>query len=215
MTSRYRDYGYTIAGHASGAAGHALATKFVSIVSGLGRVKSVCDLGCGNGYLASLLGNAGFAVTGVDASPSGIDVAKRHYSADNVDFLCVDFDASDVLSQISGAPFDAIVSSDVIEHLYRPASLIEIARSILKPSGHLIVGTPYHGYVKNLAIAVAGKWDTHHGPNWNGGHIKFFSVGTLEELIEKHGFVGARFEFHGRAPLLWKNMICIARKSGG
>jgi hypothetical protein len=54
--------------------------------------------------------------------------------------------------------------------------------------------------------------DTHFTALWDGGHIKFFSVKTLSELISRHGFTDLQFSYYGRAPYLWKNMICCARK---
>jgi len=48
----------------------------------------------------------------------------------------------------------------------------------------------------------------------DGGHIKFFSTKTLSQLMESCGFTGLHFTFYGRAPWLWKNMICSARKAG-
>ena len=39
----------------------------------------VFDLGCGNGAIAALLHDAGFVVSGVDASQSGIAAANRVY----------------------------------------------------------------------------------------------------------------------------------------
>jgi len=104
-----------------------------------------------------------------------------------------------------------VVSSDVIEHLYRPADLIKTAAALLKPGGYLIVGTPYHGYLKNLVISALNKWDSHHSVHWDGGHIKYFSVRTLRELVSRHGFGDIRFDYYGRLPWLWKNMICTAR----
>jgi len=56
------------------------------------------------------------------------------------------------------------------------------------------------------------KWDAHHTTLWDGGHIRFFSVKTLTELVTKNGFEVIRFYFFGRCPLLWKNMICLARR---
>jgi SAM-dependent methyltransferase len=212
MTSEYRDYGYTEPGHASGAAGRALASKYVELVALLPEISRVCDLGCGNGYLAAELGKAGYRVTGVDASASGIEVAQRHYRSDQVDFIRADFTAAEPATSLVPASYDAVVSSDVIEHLYRPGALIEVAARILKPEGFIVVGTPYHGYLKDLAIAIAGKWDSHHNPNWDGGHIKFFAVASLKALLLKHGFKDPQLHFHGRGPLLWKNMICVARK---
>ena len=77
----------------------------------------------------------------------------------------------------------------------------------------MIVTTPYHGYWKNLSLAVAGKLDRHFEVMDDGGHIKFFSVPTLSSLIQSQGFTDLKFTFYGRAPWLWKNMICHARKA--
>jgi 2-polyprenyl-6-hydroxyphenyl methylase/3-demethylubiquinone-9 3-methyltransferase len=37
-----------------------------------------------------------------------------------------------------------------------------------------VISTPFHGYWKNIALAVSGKFDDHFTALWNGGHIKFF-----------------------------------------
>jgi 2-polyprenyl-3-methyl-5-hydroxy-6-metoxy-1,4-benzoquinol methylase len=113
---------------------------------------------------------------------------------------------------INAGSFDLIVSSDLIEHMYRPSELVRAASMLLKPDGHLVVGTPYHGYLKNLALSITGRMDAHLTALWDGGHIKFFSVSSLSHLVRECGFTDLRFSFYGRAPYLWKNMICHARK---
>ena len=69
--------------------------------------------------------------------------------------------------------FDAVTSTEVIEHLFSPRSLPRFAARVLLPAGYLILSTPYHGYIKNLALSITGKWDRHFSPLWDGGHIKF------------------------------------------
>jgi SAM-dependent methyltransferase len=204
MTGEYRDFGYKVPGPGNGDVGSELAERFVSLTLGLNGLQRVCDLGCGNGYLASRLGASGLKVTGIDASESGLALARRYYENNDVNFVCAQINSELKGLLYENSRFDAVVSSDVIEHLYRPAALIEAAASLLKPGGYLIVGTPYHGYMKNLAISVLDKWDSHHGVDWDGGHIKFFSVRTLRNLVMKHGFCEANFYFYGRLPLLWK-----------
>ena len=56
------------------------------------------------------------------------------------------------------------------------------------------------------------KWDARHGVHWDGGHIKFFSERTLRDLVGRRGVVDIRFVFYRRAPSLWKNTICVAKK---
>jgi 2-polyprenyl-3-methyl-5-hydroxy-6-metoxy-1,4-benzoquinol methylase len=187
----------------------ALAAIFTGIVAGLPDVKSVCDLGCGNGYLSGLFLRGGYRVAGVDASESGIEIARRAYGKQG-EFFCAQIDKL-LAARMGGARFDAVISSEVIEHLYRPADLLECARQLVSPGGWLVLGTPYHGYLKNLALSVVDGWDAHHTVGWDGGHIKFFSVKTLSRLVTASGFEVQRFRYFGRAPWLWKNMVCIAR----
>jgi 2-polyprenyl-6-hydroxyphenyl methylase/3-demethylubiquinone-9 3-methyltransferase len=74
------------------------------------------------------------------------------------------------------------------------------------------VSTPYHGYLKNLALALSGKLDKHFTALWDGGHIKFFSIATLGQLLREAGFKDLRFVRVGRIPPLAKSMLAIAKK---
>ena len=97
----------------------------------------------------------------------------------------------------------------------QPRRLVACARELLVPGGYLVVGAPYHGYLKNLALSLTNRWDGHLDPNGDGGHIKFFSRVTLAQLLRQESLTDLRFRFFGRFPYLWKHMICVARKAGG
>jgi hypothetical protein len=75
-----------------------------------------------------------------------------------------------------------------------------------------VITTPYHGYWKNLALAVSGKLEGHFTALWDGGHIKFWSRRTLTRLLTDEGFEVTGFSGAGRIPYLWKSMILVARK---
>lgn len=107
---------------------------------------------------------------------------------------------------------EAVVSTEVVEHLFAPHLLPAFAAQCLAPGGVLIVSTPYHGYIKNLLLAVFGKWDHHHTALWCGSHIKLFSRKTLSRLLEESGFAVQSFHGVGRFPWLWKSMILVAQK---
>lgn len=201
---------YGAGGPTSGPQGERLARGVAGLVATLPAVRTVCDLGCGNGFLCGLLLERGYEVTGVDASESGVDVARRSHGA-RARFERGLIDAH-LAARLGPGRFDAVVSSDVIEHLYRPGELIDCARHLLAPGGWLVLGTPYHGYLKNLALSLLGAWDRHHGVDWDGGHIKFFSVSSLSRMVEARGFRIVRYAYFGRAPWLWRNMVCIARR---
>lgn len=206
--SEYQDYGWSHAGPANSEGGHELAQLFCDLAQKYGEGLRVCDLGSGNGYMAGLLARHGFQVVGVDASEKGVELARVNFP--QAEFVCREMSAD--LGNVVGNDFDLVISSDVIEHLYRPAVLLEAARAVLKPKGQALLGTPYHGYLKNLVLAATGKLDNHFCVNWDGGHIKFFSVKTLSELLTQHGFAVSDWSYFGRGKWLWKSMIAHARK---
>ena len=206
----YLEFEWSTAGPANGESGRGLAEKLIALIRGMERIETICDLGCGNGYLAKQLSAAGYGVTGVDASKSGIELATENQG--KVSFVKSTIDR-DIRCRAGLANVDLVVSSDVVEHLYRPADLLEAAESLLKPNGQILITAPYHGYLKNLTLALSGRMDRHFSALHDGGHIKFFSVRTLAELINSHSFTDLRFSYYGRAPWLWKNMICHARRT--
>jgi 2-polyprenyl-3-methyl-5-hydroxy-6-metoxy-1,4-benzoquinol methylase len=180
------------------------------ILDFLPKVKNlrIIDLGCGNGYLAGLLANLGHKVIALDSSGDGIKIAKEAYPL--VDFHCLSL--YEDIEKTVGASFDVVIASEVIEHLYDPRTFLRIAYNILKPGGKLLLSTPYHGYLKNIALAVSGKMDRHFCVEMDCGHIKFFSVKTLSKMVTEEGFKELSFKFAGRLPFLWKSMILNAKK---
>src|SRR6266571_2896502 len=77
------------------------------------QAKRVLDAGCGSGYGAKLLRGAGASeVVGVDISHEVIEIARKQYSEDGVQFLQDDCQS---LSRVSGR-FDVIIAFESIEH---------------------------------------------------------------------------------------------------
>mgnify|MGYP003577535724 CR=1 FL=1 len=215
MTSTYLEFEWHDGGPANGESGAGLADKLVGLVRGIPDVKSICDLGCGNGYIANRLATFGYDIFGIDASKSGVEIARTQVEPNqhNVTFMQSAIDRQ-TRSRTGLPQVDLVISSDVIEHLYRPADLIEAAEQLLKPHGQIVITTPYHGYLKNLALSLSGRMDSHFSALHDGGHIKFFSVKTLSELVTRYSFANLSFSYYGRAPWLWKNMICKGQRTG-
>ncbi len=113
---------------------------------------------------------------------------------------------------LSMGQFPVVISLEVVEHVYYPRKFAETLFGLVESGGVAIVSTPYHGYFKNLALAVSGKMDDHFTALWDDGHIKFWSEKTLHQLLNEAGFVSVAFKRVGRIPLLAKSMIAIAQK---
>ena len=177
------------------------------VLSHLTRGSRVIELGCGSGATAAMLTELGFTVTGVDPSASGIRVATEAYP--NIRFE--ERSAYEDL-EIEFGEFDAVVSLEVVEHCHWPRLFAKCVFALLRPGGVAIISTPFHGYWKNLALALTGKFDAHWSPLWDGGHIKFWSEDTLRILLDEAGLVDVGFRRVGRLPPIAKSMIAIARK---
>jgi len=167
------------------------------------------DLGCGNGYVSSKLAGQGHSVVGVDVSRKGIEIARESFP--EVAYILSSI-YDDVLVGEIGGKVDCVVALEVVEHLFYPKKLFEQSYRLLSNGGSLVVSTPYHGYLKNLAISLTNGWDRHFGVDWDGGHIKFFSQKTLGLMAINAGFKKLRFTFAGRLPGFWKSMMLVAEK---
>jgi 2-polyprenyl-3-methyl-5-hydroxy-6-metoxy-1,4-benzoquinol methylase len=179
-------------------------------LASLPKGSAILDAGCGNGWLAKELADSGFEVCGIDLEESGVAQAQR------LDTPCRFEVASvyDDYQELFGRRFDAIVSLEVIEHLYDPRRFVKQVFAGLRPGGRFILTTPYHGWLKNVLIATLGKHDRHYNPLVDGGHIKFWSARSLGKLLEEQHFQLAGFEGTGRIPYLWKSMVMEARRGG-
>lgn len=111
------------------------------------------------------------------------------------------------------ANYPLVVSLEVIEHCIDPHAFAKTFINLIAPGGIGFLSTPYHGYLKNLALAVTGMMDRHFTVLWPGGHVKFFSMKTLGELLRDVGAREICFMRVGRIPVLAKSMVVIVDKA--
>jgi 2-polyprenyl-3-methyl-5-hydroxy-6-metoxy-1,4-benzoquinol methylase len=95
------------------------------------------DIGCGSGWLASRCQEAGAQVWALDISMNGVAAAKRRYPQ------VAAFQVGDVYHLGFNEVFDAVVLSEVVEHLEDiDAALAEVVR-VVRPGGRVLVSVPY------------------------------------------------------------------------
>ncbi len=187
-----------------------LLPSIMSILDGMQLSKEqrrLFELGCGNGSVANYLAENAWEVAGVDPSMEGIAHANRNYPH----LKLLQGSASDDLAAQFGH-FPVVLSMEVVEHVYAPREYAKTLFRLCERGGTAIVSTPFHGYWKNLAMALTGKMDKHFTVLWDNGHIKFWSMKTLFALLGEAGFSDIRFRRTGRIPPLAKSMIAIAKR---
>ena len=182
-------------------------TPLVCALGNRNHPRRVLDVGAGNGYALQDWLKQGWTVCAMEPDSEGCAIAKNVKDAD-VRQLGV----GDVLPNEWKGSFDLIICTEVVEHLFDPHLLVQTTSEALHDGGYAIISTPYHGYLKNLALSMVNKWDFHHHPDQVGGHIKFWSKQTLRALFENGGFKAVSFHGAGRLPYFWKSMVWVFQK---
>jgi 2-polyprenyl-3-methyl-5-hydroxy-6-metoxy-1,4-benzoquinol methylase len=172
----------------------------------------ILDVGCGNGVISRHLGKLGFNVLGIDVSEQTIDRARTLNTMPNVQFEVIS--AEQLVAQ--GDTFDAIICSEVLEHLQDPASLLKVLYKSLKPDGLLIVTVPNGSGPRELFV-TRPVLKMRESNNWawkavvkvktalgytgttvqsaadNLDHVQFFKKSDLEVLSSENNFRIVRF----------------------
>jgi 2-polyprenyl-6-hydroxyphenyl methylase/3-demethylubiquinone-9 3-methyltransferase len=114
--------------------------------------KTALDVGCGAGLLTEPLVRLGASVTGIDASPEVIAVAREHAEAMA---LAIDYRAGDV--QEFQCQFDLVTAMEVIEHVADPSTFLKALARRLAPGGLLILSTPNATAWSRLMMITVGE----------------------------------------------------------
>lgn len=113
----------------------AMPQKTVPVLKGL----KILDIGCGGGLLAEPMARLGATTTGIDVTDSAIIAAKAHAEIMQLNINYQSITAEGLAA--SGATFDVIYASEVIEHVADRHLFIESIARMLAPNGVVIITT--------------------------------------------------------------------------
>jgi SAM-dependent methyltransferase len=117
-----------------------------------GRSSDVLDLGCGTGSLSLLAAEQGHRVTGVDASPAMVELARAKLAGRDAAFLVGDAAAPPVGEQ----RFDVVLVRHVLWALPDPGRALRHWRGLLRPGGRLVLVEGVWGTVTPVGIPADG-----------------------------------------------------------
>jgi len=133
------------------------------------------EIGCATGAFLNEAKQQGFDVVGLDASSNyakftnkqGLEV--KHGRLEDVAF--------------EKEQFDVIAFSHLLEHIENPLAFLEELKTYLKPNGIIFLVVPN---VESSTNKILGyKHSTYQQPD----HLFFFSKTTLNNYLEKAGFI--------------------------
>ena len=169
------------------------------------RSLRILDFGCGTGELVTFpLAEAGHQVVGIDVHSPSIDVARSRCDLPNLEFkVATEADFLEYEQE-----FDAVICSQVLEHLENPSQLLAHFHRILRKDGQLIVTTPngrgsyeilcvierclqrigIHQFFRRLVAPRPTLQERTGFLNFDSKHIQFFKLRQLEKLFRAAGF---------------------------
>ena len=129
------------------------------------RGQSVLDLGCGPGlYAEELLARGAHEITGLDASPTMIELARRR-NPEHASFRVHDLEQP--LPWLADESFDLVVMALVIHHLDNRVAVLREIHRVLRPPGRVVVSTHH----------PTSDWQLHGG--------SYFAVSLIEETWKR------------------------------
>jgi 2-polyprenyl-6-hydroxyphenyl methylase/3-demethylubiquinone-9 3-methyltransferase len=152
--------------------------------------------------LASELAKSGARVTGADPSAVALERARR----DHPELELAEI-GPDGRLPFGDSSFGVATCMHVLEHVLDTQTLVSEVRRVLTPEGLLAVSVPYHGRVKNLAIALR-SFECHYDPL--EPTVRFYTRRSLRDLLQAFGFAEIEVEARGGAPLLRETLVARA-----
>lgn len=138
------------------------------------------DLGCGNGYLAGLIAQRGYAVTGVERAGC-YDPAQVPA---NVTLVEGDLEREIPVKGV----FNAILCADILEHLRSPEALLRQIVPLLAPDGRLICSLPNSGHLYFRLVVLSGRFPQEDKGLFDRTHVRFYTWEGWRDLLENAGF---------------------------
>lgn len=135
---------------------------------------SLLDAGANFGHFLSVSSER-YRARGFDISPAAVAASRERFGVDNAVGSVYDPPGD-------GAPWDAITSWDVIEHLADPLQALRCLHERLRPGGWLFLSTPDAG---SLIGRLLGRHWHYLDPVQ---HITVFSRRSLRALLAHAGF---------------------------
>ena len=148
----------------------------------------VLDLGSGPGIVAAYLQNElGRWVTCVDRDPELLTKAAARGVAKT---LAADLEEPAWVEQLGDEQYDVILLADVLEHLVDPAAVVRaIADSrLLADGGYLVVSFPNAGHEAVIGELLAGRFTYQETGLLDASHLRFFTLSSMRDLLERNGF---------------------------
>jgi 2-polyprenyl-3-methyl-5-hydroxy-6-metoxy-1,4-benzoquinol methylase len=144
----------------------------------------VLDVGCGGGALGEAIRSRGYEVWGIEVHPEAVRLA-----ADRLDgVVAADLnDLPKVRALLGDRRFDALIFSDVLEHVYDPFTRLKEYLEFLKPGGRVLVSLPNVAVWASRLSLLVGRFEYSDTGIMDRTHVRFFTFRSAKRLVTAAG----------------------------
>lgn len=152
----------------------------------IGYKGSIIEPACGTGDFVIGAQNRGWKARGVEMTESYANAAREG----GLDVEMASVQDSKYLKE----KYDAIMMLAMLEHLYEPMEMLEVAYDALNPGGVTVINVPNEvssmvNRLGNIYIKSYGlDWTMSLSPTFSPYHVVGFSAKSLRFALEKTGF---------------------------
>ncbi len=158
-------------------------TAHALVIDLVGKGKKILEVGCASGYLSKIFKNNECRVTGVEINISSAEIANEF--CDRV--ILGSIEEESTIRAVEGT-YDVIVLADVLEHLRTPERVLKALYSFLNKDGFLVVSLPNIANWKIRFNLLLGKFRYTNDGILDKSHLRFYTVKTARQMIEKCGY---------------------------
>jgi ubiquinone/menaquinone biosynthesis C-methylase UbiE len=144
------------------------------------------EVGCGGGHVLALFPEC--RLVGVDVSGAMLEKARQRLKGLQVELHKGELEAVG----LEPASFDAVICSEVLEHVVDPDTVLTSLVGLVKRSGRGVITFPNDGLIirakRILRRTGIGYLPPFRGMDWGGDryHLHAWTIGEMRSLLMRH-----------------------------
>ena len=153
------------------------------------RLPDVCplgvlEIGCGDGSTGALALASGKCdrYAGVELFPAAADKAHQQLSE------VVVGDIQTVPLPWAPASFDAVILSEVLEHLVSPGAVLARVAPLVRAGGVVLASSPNVSHWRVIRELVGGRFELQDSGVFDRTHMRWFTPNSFRAMFEQAGF---------------------------
>lgn len=155
--------------------------RLIALARSLASVHRVLDVGCGPGYIGSVLAGLGYSVVGIDSRADTNSLRSAGY----VEAIRLDIEREP--TPLRGG-FDLLIFAVILEHLRDPGGVLARFRMLLAPGGRLLLSVPNVAHWTVRLSLLAGYFPSHDRGILDRTHIRFFTLDSARRMVRRSQF---------------------------